>query len=274
MIGRGPLTRVKDSRVSRRQLRLELITDTSPPRVTVQQLGHNSSVVRGEVMVKGQETDIGEGDTLELVRGQYIFLLVRGKDPRQGVVDEADTKPVTANRTGHWSSGLLGAMSDPNLMVRGTKSVVVIRDKYPKAKYHYLVLPRARVTGLSSLTIEHLELLREIEEEGRRVACSHSGVKFKLGYHAVPSMSQLHLHVISDDLDSVCLKHKVHWNSFTQQDYFLSPQEVERELQEEGGITDKKHLKQLLNSPLQCHKCDYKPKNIPDLKMHIKNHQK
>jgi hypothetical protein len=33
--------------------------------------------------------------------------------------------------------------------------------------------------------------------------------------------SQIHLHVISQDFDSVCLKNKKHWNSFTT-DYFIN----------------------------------------------------
>lgn len=36
-----------------------------------------------------------------------------------------------------------------------------------------------------------------------------------IGYHAVPSMQRLHLHVISTDFVSPCLKTKYHWNSFT-----------------------------------------------------------
>lgn len=38
---------------------------------------------------------------------------------------------------------------------------------------------------------------------------------FQIGYHAKPSLSQLHLHVISTDFDSNTMKSKKHWNSFT-----------------------------------------------------------
>lgn len=43
---------------------------------------------------------------------------------------------------------------------------------------------------------------------------------FKIGYHASPSMQRLHVHVISKDFDSICLKTKIHWNSFCT-DFFL-----------------------------------------------------
>lgn len=35
--------------------------------------------------------------------------------------------------------------------------------------------------------------------------------------------SHVHLHVISQDFDSPCLKNKKHWNSFTT-DYFIESQ--------------------------------------------------
>ena len=47
---------------------------------------------------------------------------------------------------------------------------------------------------------------------------------FALGFHAAPSMRQLHLHVISLDFASEALKNKKHWNSFATA--FLVPPEV------------------------------------------------
>lgn len=38
---------------------------------------------------------------------------------------------------------------------------------------------------------------------------------FKIGYHAQPSLNQLHLHVISVDLYAPTMRKKKHWNSFT-----------------------------------------------------------
>lgn len=37
---------------------------------------------------------------------------------------------------------------------------------------------------------------------------------FKLGFHRVPSLDRLHLHVISKDFSSNCLKTAKHWISF------------------------------------------------------------
>lgn len=37
---------------------------------------------------------------------------------------------------------------------------------------------------------------------------------FQIGFHNPPSMQRLHMHVISRDFVSGCLKTKKHWNSF------------------------------------------------------------
>ena len=42
--------------------------------------------------------------------------------------------------------------------------------------------------------------------EGVRVGGKDGGETFRIGYHAVPSLKLLHLHVISTDFDSPCLK--------------------------------------------------------------------
>lgn len=76
---------------------------------------------------------------------------------------------------------------------------------------------------LLQLTRNHLDLLKEmylmavnvIEVKGQKLD------DFKIGYHAVPSMLQVHVHVISTDFNSPSLKTKKHWNSFTT-DYFMS----------------------------------------------------
>eukprot|EP00483_Globobulimina_turgida_P003139 UN03144 len=42
----------------------------------------------------------------------------------------------------------------------------------------------------------------------------------KYGFHCIPSMNQLHCHIISDDLDSENMKNKKHFHSFTS-NYFV-----------------------------------------------------
>ncbi|XP_070538748.1 aprataxin-like isoform X2 [Ptychodera flava] len=186
----------------------------------------------------------------------------------------ANRPPV---RTGHWSMGLLDSMNNPDLQIYKDDRIVVIKDKYPKAKYHYLVLPRISIPSLKSLKSEHLELLKDIHKKGREITEKHksSGLDFRLGYHCVPSMSHLHMHVISQDFNSPCLKTKKHWNSFTTQ-YFVGSKDIIEQLETTGRVNPPaagRHA-ELLKTPLRCHVCRQAQTNMPKLKQHILQHIK
>lgn len=49
---------------------------------------------------------------------------------------------------GGWSNGLIASMDDPELLVISNESVVVIKDKFPKAQHHFLVLPRESIHSI------------------------------------------------------------------------------------------------------------------------------
>ncbi|EDL05438.1 aprataxin, isoform CRA_b, partial [Mus musculus] len=148
---------------------------------------------------------------------------------------------VQQESLGHWSQGLKMSMKDPKMQVYKDDQVVVIKDKYPKARHHWLVLPWASISSLKVVTSEHLELLKHMHAVGEKVIADFAGsskLRFRLGYHAIPSMSHVHLHVISQDFDSPCLKNKKHWNSFNTE-YFLESQAVIKMVQEAGRVTVK-----------------------------------
>lgn len=173
----------------------------------------------------------------------------------------------------YWSMGLLASMDDPELRVDADDKVVIIKDKYPKAKYHFLVLPREKIPSLKSLTASHLDLLRHIHKKGEEIANrANTELKFRFGYHAVPSMSHLHMHVISQDFDSPCLKTKKHWNSFTTQ-YFVDSSEIIRQLEKKSKVeTGGQEANDLLKQDLRCHVCRKNFSNMPSLKAHIVLH--
>ena len=173
----------------------------------------------------------------------------------------------------HWSQGLLSSMNDPEYLLHSTADFVIIRDKYPKSKHHFLVIPKKPINKIDDLVKEDVNLLGNMEAEARIFVSKYSESEFLLGYHSQPSMSQLHLHVISSDFVSDCLKHKKHWNSFNT-DFFLSSQSVIQQLKEEGRVRTPTsgQAKDLLSLPLKCNQCDYFPKNIPDLKRHLNDH--
>ncbi|XP_012284125.1 aprataxin [Orussus abietinus] len=176
-------------------------------------------------------------------------------------------------KKGHWSQGLLTSMEDPDSKVKEDESVIVIRDKYPKARFHYLVLPKRDIPGISSLTADDRSLLEHMEKVGLELTKDQPNCEFKVGYHAVPSMQRLHLHVISTDFDSPCLKTKQHWNSFTTP-FFLPSRDVREQLQRDGAVTkmSREESDKYLKTSLKCHKCSATPKNIPELKRHLLSH--
>lgn len=57
---------------------------------------------------------------------------------------------------------------------------------------------------ITQLTRDNIDMLRDMESLGRRVV-EINGLSiddFKTGYHAIPTMHRLHLHVISRDFNS------------------------------------------------------------------------
>ncbi|XP_017772845.1 PREDICTED: aprataxin [Nicrophorus vespilloides] len=175
--------------------------------------------------------------------------------------------------SGHWANGLLTAMEDPDNIVKQDDKIVVIKDKYPKAEFHYLVIPKEEISTLKSVDADHLVLLRYMHKVGEELAEQHKHRTFKFGYHAEASMFRLHLHVISDDMNSPCLKTKKHWNSYTS-GFFLDSEEVCNSLEEDGVVKklSADECKAFLNEPLKCHKCDHIPKHMPSLKQHLLKH--
>ena len=165
-------------------------------------------------------------------------------------------------------------MKDPEYIVHSTDSLVIIRDKYPKAKHHFLILPRKSITKLKNVETGDISLLKEMDSEARKLVSRFPESEFQIGYHTVPSMSQIHLHVISRDFISPCLKHKKHWNSFNTE-YFINSAEVIEKIEQDGEYMEPSSevSKQLLNTPLKCNQCEYVPTNFPALKQHLLTHQ-
>lgn len=148
---------------------------------------------------------------------------------------------MSSAKKSSWNMGLVNSMHDPALLFISTDLGVVIRDKYPKARHHFLVLPKSDIPSIYHVSLslhkrkiiwvfififssqiplkvkrKDLSLLYELHLLAVNVI-EILGMKtddFKIGFHALPSMQRLHLHVISTNFISSCLKTKKHWNSF------------------------------------------------------------
>ncbi|XP_042638222.1 aprataxin [Orycteropus afer afer] len=116
-----------------------------------------------------------------------------GSNPTQCSVPPKKEEGASTKKEflGHWSQGLKVSMQDPKMQVYKDEQVVVIKDKYPKARHHWLVLPWASISSLKAVTREHLELLKHMHAVGEEVIADCAGssrIRFRLGYHAIPSM--------------------------------------------------------------------------------------
>ncbi|KAH8833805.1 HIT-like protein [Flagelloscypha sp. PMI_526] len=196
------------------------------------------------------------------------------------------------------------AQTDPSklpssVLFSHNASNIVIFDAFPKAHFHFLVLPRldfgADAKDLSSLrnllkgdkehakkVIEALrdsgnEVCEEIEKEMQRL---YGWIwPIRKGFHAVPSMDHIHLHIISDDYVSDKLKHKKHYNSFHPKlGFFLDVNDVlgwfdaHSTYYQKMATLEPKTYEPLLKSDLVCWRCDETQKNMPTLKVHLKEH--
>lgn len=144
---------------------------------------------------------------------------------------------------------------DSSLVEYSDDQCVIIRDKYPKAKIHYLCIARdLSLQEPLDITSSHKEFLKHMKQASLDVLYRIFGRQIhdhdvRMGFHAVPSMRQLHLHAISTDFDSPCLKTRKHWISFTNKDFFLEVDDfIDCPLQYE--VEDKRKL--LKNAPLMC----------------------
>jgi hypothetical protein len=101
-----------------------------------------------------------------------------------------------------------------------------------------------------------------------------------LGYHAMPSLTPLHLHIISSDFDSVCIKNKKHVNtcSFTNSKFFVSPNALEGHMQQRAAAAEGDDVKvsvdaesanSIINTtPFSCFRCDVVSKNVSQWKQY------
>ncbi|KAL3906476.1 MAG: hypothetical protein SGPRY_010535, partial [Prymnesium sp.] len=183
-------------------------------------------------------------------------------------------KPLHFSGMGALERLALSPQEQPGNVLLVTREFVVAYDLFPKAKVHLLIMPRLPISGPSQLRREHVPMLGRMQSLARwlesRIRMQYPQLApMRAGFHSVPSMRQLHMHLLSLDYASDSLKSKKHFNSFAT-DFFVPPASWERMLLECGELSIDKHAQELkLKQEMQCPFTAVPLKNMPTLKAHL-----
>lgn len=182
------------------------------------------------------------------------------------------------------------AFPSPQSVISSSDAFVAIQDMYPKSTIHMLLLPRdesitllhpfeafADPKLLASVCDEVAKLKQlaasELRRRFGRFSNADSSYNAALdadeapsdlpsgrnwetgiiaGVHAHPSMSHLHVHIMSVDRVSACMRHRRHYNSFSTP--FFVPIE-DFPLAQEDPRRQHAHQESYLTSDLKCWRC-------------------
>ncbi|KAK3284465.1 hypothetical protein CYMTET_7885, partial [Cymbomonas tetramitiformis] len=75
--------------------------------------------------------------------------------------------------------------------------MLLLQDKYPKGRYHWLVVARdPELESAACLRLEHAPLIERMIAKARELTREHPGLPFRIGFHASPSLQQMHMHIM------------------------------------------------------------------------------
>lgn len=172
-------------------------------------------------------------------------------------------------------------INDPKLhlndktIIRYTDTTTLIYDKFPKSSIHLLLLPRileistlhpfkVLCPNISTFKDDYYNLLKPAVDEAKGVALTLLQRKFnrkfvgsdiKAGIHACPSLSNLHIHIISVDNYSPSLKNRKHYNSFNTDFFVLFEDLKDLKVSDKRINEEELYSQQLLKKDLICWRC-------------------
>lgn len=183
---------------------------------------------------------------------------------------------------GHWSTGLKAYVdssqhSNPEIgdfIYWKNSELVVVYDAFPKSKIHLLIIPlNASIKSVSSLEPDdkqHMELLQRMMSVADAISTHFADLNIQLwqGFHANPSLSPIHLHLISLDFSMKAMKKIIHWNSFTTS-FFIPPSSVLLSLRSgKKVLLDREHYKKIKKQNPVCCRCGSIFKDLSKMQRH------
>eukprot|EP01084_Bolivina_argentea_P123297 218502_1 len=158
---------------------------------------------------------------------------------------------------------------------------IVIYDRFFKAKIHLLIMPKIKfqsIYELNPLNNYHIKMIERIIQIAEWIKNdilkrNKNIINIKYGFHAVPTLNQMHCHLISGDMDSQHMKKTKHYNSFNTQ-YFVPANILLKTLKidKRKFTVDKKYYKNVFYNAkkLKCQFCFREFEELSDVKLHIK----
>ena len=174
--------------------------------------------------------------------------------------------------------------TDGTKYLYSTERCIVIPDAFPKSTVHFLVIPRdPNLVCLNSLTSAHCDLLQHMMEVADTVTnrmksenADYANLRYISGFHAIPSLPQLHMHRLSMDLESDRLKNKKHYNTFASY-FFLPAEQILADLKAHGHVTmnqDVDRFHALEKGDMKCLWCGLPLAGMPMMKSHVPSCEK
>jgi aprataxin len=189
----------------------------------------------------------------------------------------------------------------PSRVISYDDSWVLIHDLYPKSSVHLLLMPRIEkyygqhpfdvfndANFLASAKAEVVKAKAIVASELRRLYGQFSvqererievmdadeppdelprgrdwSKEVVAGIHANPSMNHLHIHVLSKDRNSECMKHRRHYNSFNTR-FFVPLEDFPISMED-----DRRRAGGYLSNDMKCWRCD---KNFTNQFKKLKEH--
>jgi aprataxin len=191
---------------------------------------------------------------------------------------------------------LENSMNDELMQLFKDEEVVCIRDKFPKAIFHALLIPISSSEENNFMNLEQVlkspdcfNFFMKLKYYALRIIdlLTNSIDKTNLQYrfHAIQTFRPLHMHIISKDFFSVLLDSQKKWNSFNTS-YFIHLDDFIRHLDVDLDkcridyfTSDPYHLRDinylenlLISSGFKCNVCQENQESINSLKEHLLTH--
>ncbi|KAN0061825.1 aprataxin-like protein [Thecaphora frezii] len=213
------------------------------------------STLPAEVLVMFDDKTVAIWDAFR--KAQYHALVLPRLPytiPKTAAATAGASMPSLSLTNGKLTSGLSSSGIVPASHLRSLRSLLA-------SPYASAVLQALRIA--SDRVASHIH---------HRMRTEHVGKQWRVrrGFHAIPSMEHVHLHVISDDLVSDRLKNKKHYQSFhPTHGFWLDLDEVETYIANKGLPRPDSYYESLLRSPLVSFHNQQPFSNIPALKTHL-----